>query len=131
MINIENLILKLRTSFADEAVKKSVVDEKWLRKNNESGIDSTGFCFAASEVIYRLCGGKDKWKVMSISSKDWEFGSHYYLQDRNSGEILDITSDQYTEKGLTIPYQLGKGKSFRAVSRKAKNLAKAIGADLP
>jgi hypothetical protein len=131
IVNLETLISSLRYAFAKEEVKNAVVDAYWLAINRESGIDSTGFCLPASEVIYRLCGGKDKWQGMSISRKDWKHGGHVYLQDRTTGEILDITADQYTGKGLAIPYHLGKDRSFQDISSdQAKKLAKAIGIDL-
>jgi hypothetical protein len=128
MKNLDEIIAKLKIAFTKDDVKKAVIKPEWYPDNIKYGIDSLGFCYAATEVIYRLCGGKEKWKVMSISSKDWADGSHYYLQDKNTNEILDITADQYTARGISIPYALGNGKGYRfGVSNQARKLAEAIG----
>lgn len=60
-MKLEEIIGKLKAAFQNDEVKAAVLDKEWLIKNNDTGIDSTGFCYAACEVIYRLDGGKDKW----------------------------------------------------------------------
>ena len=40
-------------------------------------------------------------------------GTHYFLVNKHSQEILDVTSEQYTLRGIEIPYHLGKGKGLR------------------
>jgi hypothetical protein len=95
--------------------------------NIESGIHTTGFCFAASEVIYRL-NGKENWKVVSLKDPDhWNNGTPYFLKNRNSDEILDVTRNQYEERGIEIPYDLGKGRGLRNISNKAKTLSQMAG----
>jgi hypothetical protein len=100
-----------------------------LAINKETGINSTGFCFAASEVIYRLTGGSNTWTVKRLTNIDnlWNGGTHYFLERKSNKEILDITSDQYTKQGTTIPYELSKGTGLRSVSKKARLLAKLSG----
>ncbi len=125
-MQLEDLIKAIRHSFTIPQVKKAVLDAEWFEKNNNSGVDSTGFCFAACQVIYKCSGQKEKWTIKIISRTLWEYGSHYYLQDKITGEILDITSDQYSEKGISIPYTLGKGTGIRGYS-KGKILAGFLG----
>ena len=43
--------------------------------------------------------------------------------NKHSHEILDVTSEQYTLRGIEIPYHLGEGKGLRNVSKKARLLA--------
>lgn len=128
-IILNEIIQRLKQAFEEDNVKRVVLQPEWYRKNVESGIHSTGFCYAASEVIYRLDGGKDKWKKMAISKSNWEFGGHCYLENKETGERLDITDDQYTSKNIDIPYYKGKSGGFRTndFGIKAKQLAEMAG----
>jgi hypothetical protein len=67
-------------------------------------------------VIYRLTGGKDKWKKMAISEKKWEHGGHCYLINKETNEILDVTEDQNRLNGIEIPYEKGVAGGFRTKS---------------
>ena len=127
-MELEYIIQSLQKAFEDENVKKAVLDDNWYQLNKKSGIHSTGFCFASAEVIFRLAGGRKTWMVKRIlDPKDWNYGSHYYIQHKESGDILDITSNQYEEREIEIPYHLGKGTGLRNISNKAKILAKMAG----
>ena len=129
MKDIEEIIDKLKIAFSKDEVKKAILENEWLLKNRESGIDSTGFCYSASEVIYRLTGGKDIWKKVSISKNKWEHGGHCYLINKAKNVILDITRDQYELLNISIPYELGKAGGFRQVSEKANRLSMLAGLD--
>lgn len=128
-MELEYIIEQLQKAFETESIKEVVVDSNWLAINKETGINSTGFCFAASEVIYRLTGGSDIWTVKRLSNIDnlWDGGTHYFLEKKSNKEILDITSDQYTKRGITVPYELAKGTGLRNVSKKARLLAELSG----
>jgi hypothetical protein len=124
-MELMEIVEKLKNSFRDKNIKKEVLDYNYYKDNLETGIDSFGFCYYACEVIYKLTGGKEKWKLICIRKSDWkEGGPHIFLKDRKTGEILDITSEQYTLRKIEIPYDLGKGFGLRNVSKKAKKLAK-------
>lgn len=128
-MDLDYIIHSLRTSFSDDSVKRAVLSEEWYAKNIESGIDSTGFCYAASEVICRLNGGKEKWKKMTISKAVWPHGGHCYLIDKQTNEIIDITSDQYQLKNISIPLNLARGGGFRTkeIGKAARILAEMSG----
>ena len=127
MNDLDELIAHLRQAFSSDEIKRMVLDQEWLQRNYDSGIDSTGFCRIACEVIYKLTGGTQKWILKIISRRSWEYGSHYFLEEKGTGNIVDITSDQYTELGITIPYNLGRGTGLRTnsdhLTRKAQILA--------
>ncbi len=103
-MELNEIILKLEEAFKRDDVKKAVLAPKWYERNIDNKIDSMGFCYAASEVIFRLNGGKETWKKVSISEKKWDLGGHCYLENIETGEILDITNQQYTSKDIEIPY---------------------------
>ncbi|MTI19785.1 hypothetical protein E1176_02000 [Fulvivirga sp. RKSG066] len=126
-MELTTIISALHNAFERNEIKEAVLDDYWYKLNIKTGIHSTGFCFAASEVIYRL-NGKDNWKVLSLKDPDhWNNGTHYFLENRHSKEILDITRNQYEERRIEIPYDLGKGRGLRNVSNKAKTLAQMAG----
>ena len=129
-MDLQTIIENLRSSFQSIETKKKVVSTDWFEKNIDSNIDSTGFCFAASEVIYRLTGGKKVWFIKCINKKDWEYGPHYFLEKKENNQLLDITANQYLEKGISIPYELGKAKGLRCISKKAQILASSCGLKL-
>jgi len=126
---LDEIILRLKEAFEKDDVKKAVLKPEWYERNIESGIHSTGFCYAASEVIYRLTGGKEKWKKVAISENKWEFGGHCYLENKETGERLDITDEQYVSANIDIPYDKGIGGGFRTkdFGKKAKILAEMAG----
>ena len=127
-MNETDIINILRNSFSSDLIKRKVLDENWYQENIDSGVDSTGFCFAASEVLYRLTGGTNIWQVVSINDpRDWYNGTHYFLKRRQNSEIVDITADQYTSRGIIIPYDVGRGRGLRFVSNKARLLARLSG----
>lgn len=81
-----------------------------------------GNCYAASEALYHLLGGKKSgYKAMYLYH---EGDTHWYLM-HSSGLIIDPTVSQFK----TIPnYALGKGIGFltKKPSKKAKLLMKNI-----
>ncbi len=128
-MDLDEIILKLKKAFERDDVKRAILKPEWYKKNIESGVDSTGFCYAASEVIYRLTGGKEKWKKVAIPEKEWEYGGHCYLINKETNEILDITADQNTSLGIEIPYDKGIAGGFRTKNygNGAKLLVKMAG----
>ena len=127
MNNLDQIIKQLKVAFIKEDVKKAILKPEWFEKNINSQVHSTGFCYAASEVIYRLSGGEKNWKKVSIAESEWDHGGHFYLINKKTNEILDISSDQYTEHNIYIPYELGKVGGFRALTNSAKKLSELAG----
>lgn len=80
-----------------------------------------GHCYVATETLYYFIPNKQDYKIMCAPCPG---GSHWYLQDRKSGEILDCTKEQFENP----PYELGKGKGFltKEPSKRAKILIKRI-----
>ena len=124
----EEIIKRLKAVFGRDEVKKEVLDEYWYNLNIEFGIDETGYCYAASEVLYRLTGGNEKWQIKFLKDPDyWSNGTHYFLKRRSNGDFVDITSEQYTERGISVPYFHGKGRGLQNISNKARALARYAG----
>ena len=124
-MELKEIVDTLKEAFKRADVKREVLDPEWYEKNINSGIDSTGFCYSACEVIYQLTGGKEKWKKVAISKDKWEHGGHCFLVNKKTGDRLDITDDQYKSQNIHIPYDKGKAGGFRTkdFGNKARILA--------
>lgn len=113
--NEEMLIHAIR-----ERLTRDMLDEKFLGRPESPFF---GHCFHASVALYRLLGGKEAgysvWKAMDCTDT-----THYWVTSP-SGEILDPTVEQYTDFGLTPPYDSGRRTGFR-VPNAAKDLQQAI-----
>jgi hypothetical protein len=127
MHNVNSIIIELKEAFKNHEIKLNVLDKEWYDLNIKTGINSTGFCFYASEVIYKLCGGKKYWILKRIPKEVFPEGPHYFLFNKITKEILDVTEDQYTKRDIKIPYDKGIGRGIQNTSKKAKKLAEYIG----
>lgn len=87
---------------------------------------TTGHCYAASEALFHLFGGKDVWSA--YCGRDHTGGTHWWLKNKLTGIILDPTSEQYTHFGNTPPYANGKPCAFltRQPSKRAKEILKRL-----
>lgn len=94
-----------------------------------------GNCYAATEALYNILGGKDSgWKVMRIADKDLgqlkdvQHSSHWYLQHKDTEIILDVTVKQFN--GKKPDYSLGVHASFyptkAGMSKRASTLVDVI-----
>ena len=104
----KNLALYFRDSFKLPNVKH---DTFWVDLGKEMEkltYDSDGFCRASSVNFALMMGGEPEWKLMYIDKFRWDFGPHHYLLHTPSKTVLDLTYDQYTNTGISVPYSLGK-----------------------
>ncbi|MBS3908071.1 MAG: hypothetical protein KGZ93_00330 [Actinobacteria bacterium] len=69
-----------------------------------------GHCYAATEALYYLLGGKESgWQP--CRGKDAEGVTHWWLRNAD-GQILDPTVEQYTTVGKKPPYASGRNGPF-------------------
>ena len=82
-----------------------------------------GNCYATSEALYHLLGGKAAgWTPMTMKMNG---GSHWFLRHA-SGIILDATAAQF--RGQHVPYETARGKGFltKNPSRRARLLMRDL-----
>lgn len=103
---------------------KDCLAKEWQEINKKSGINTTGHCYAASEAIYHLFGGKDVF--IPQQAKDENGFSHWFLKIKETGEIVDPTASQYTKVGLVPPYDKAKGRGFQQQSDRSKTIIKRL-----
>lgn len=130
----EELKNKIIESFSKEEVKKLLIYkdikgniiDKFYFDNKNSDIESTGFCYLVSLLIYHMDGKSKKWTFKTITDELFikENGTHYFLLNKESNKILDLTTDQF--KGIEIPYEKSKGIGIRFVNKNVKKYASIL-----
>lgn len=97
-----------------------------LKKQYQADYDNlhftTGHCYIASEAIYHAFGGKEKWSA--YAGRDHNNGTHWWLKNKDTGEIVDPTKEQYTSLGIEPPYDKSRPCAFltREPSQRAQKL---------
>lgn len=130
----EELKNKITESFSKEEVKKLLIYkdnkgniiDKFYNDNKNSDVESTGFCYLVSLLIYHIDGKSKKWMFKTITDELFlkENGTHYFLLNKENNEILDLTTNQF--KGIEIPYEKSKGIGIRCVNKNVKRYASIL-----
>lgn len=102
----KNFILLFRDSFKLDSVKSATFMPTIGDMYKLFRYDSDGFCRASSAAFVALMNSPE-WQLMYID-EIWTFGPHFYVMHMPSKSVLDLTYDQYTVTGLSIPYELGR-----------------------
>lgn len=111
---IKRVVAAVRSTFAELRHDKNVLPPRWRRENLESDVLSVGFCFAATNAVYFMLGGKKAGLTPMVASYTDDSGqrsTHWWLRT-SSGDFIDPTADQYTAFGEKPPYEMGKGCGF-------------------
>lgn len=113
-----HLIGKIKDALSPDLLKKQ------YRQQN-IGNPMFGHCYVATEALFHIL--KDA-RYVPMRGRDDAGIVHWWLTDKTTGEILDPTSEQYTSKGLTPPYDKGKGGGFltREPSRRCLTLMQKL-----
>ena len=113
----QQLIDAIQAVLSPDLLKK-----EYREKNRDNPL--YGHCYAASEALYHLLGGKNSgWKPHC--GRDEQNVTHWWLANA-AGERLDPTAGQYTSVGLTPPYEAGRGNGF-LTSKPSKRAQVIIG----
>lgn len=95
-----------------------LLNKEWLKKQTHP---LSGHCYVASEALWYLLEDNSEWKPMMASCYDeGEKITHWWLENKITGEILDPTKEQYENE--SPPYLVGKGCGFltKTPSKRAK-----------
>lgn len=72
-----------------------------------------GHCYVASEVLFHLTDGYEQWYVERTKVRvEGDWFTHWYLRERETGQVVDLTAAQFTDFGITIPYGKGTRTGF-------------------
>lgn len=111
------LCLKIANVLSPDLLKKKYV---CINKTNFMH----GHCYAATEALYYLIG-RDESGFAPIRGKDPDGITHWWLQNKKTGEILDPTHEQYTSIGKSPPYESGRYGGF-LTNKPSKRAAEII-----
>lgn len=110
-------------SYAEQAVYDAIVAHSDLRKpeyrTNSNPV--AGMCYVASEALFHLM--PNRYKPMHVNVNGV---SHWYLIEKNSGAVVDLTYSQFD----AVPYEQGRGRGFmtRKPSKRAQVIIDAVNA---
>ena len=93
---------------------------KWKGRVNE--IHTTGHCYAASEALYYLCGHSNVYNPRVCKENNGD--THWFIENKHTGERLDPTSSQFTDLGKEPPYDLARGSGFMQQSARCVKIMK-------
>jgi len=107
-----------KTSIYNDLVKKihlvlsdDLLTPKWKKIiSKEDNHPTAGHCYASSEALYHLLGGK-KEGFKPILGKTEDGLTHWWILDNND-KIIDPTAEQFFYKQQIPPYNNGKGNGF-------------------
>lgn len=119
-MNIDDYIEALHSCLTKDLLKKQ------YQSDYEKNHFTTGHCYIASEAVFHTFGGKDEWSA--YSGRDHNNGTHWWLKNKLTKEIVDPTKEQYTSIGIEPPYDKGRPCAFltREPSARARDLMTRI-----
>lgn len=84
---------------------------------------TAGLCSVASEAAWFILGGlNSSWTPMVV--RDGDAGTHWWLENRQTGERFDPTEEQYRSQDRLPPYDRGlpgQGAGFMGIRRDEEN----------
>ncbi len=102
-LSVRRLIKRIQNCLTQDLLKK-----EYREQNTHNPM--FGHCYVATEVLYHLMQTKEK--VKPCCAKDENNITHWWLQYKESGKIIDVTADQYLCEGKYPPYPNGRGTGF-------------------
>jgi len=92
-----------------KSLSKDLLKKEYRELNDSNPF--FGHCYVATEALYHLLDTeKDEFKP--CCGRDDNDIVHWWLQNKTTDEILDVTSEQYHLVGKFPPYEKGKGTGF-------------------
>jgi hypothetical protein len=98
--NEENL--KKVSKLIKDNLTPDLLPKKWVGRNSTN--PTFGHCHNAAGCLYKIFGVKN---LKMYRGLDDEGIYHWWAQDKE-GNIIDLTSEQYTTTGRTPPYDKGE-----------------------
>jgi hypothetical protein len=89
------------TTIIKENLTPDLLPKKWIERNKSN--PTFGHCHTVSGVLYKIFGSKELKLHRGFDGEIY----HWWVQDKE-GNIIDLTSEQYTSLGKTPPYDKGE-----------------------
>lgn len=105
----------------------------WRKIAAETGNPLAGHCYAASEALYHLLGGRESgWTPCVLSHRTWPEGldpgqTHWFIRHKATGEVLDPTAGQFP---ADVDYARAVGSGFltKDPSKRARAIIERLAA---
>ena len=97
--NDENL--KVVSELIRKNLTSDLIAKKWRERNSSN--PTFGHCHTAAGCLYKLFGPKAMHMHRGFDGEIY----HWWVVDKN-GNIIDLTSEQYTSIGKVPPYEHGE-----------------------
>lgn len=118
-------------SIAVDSLTDDLLSPAWKTESGSEHHPTYGHCYATSEALYHLLGGKNEgWVPMVLNHTRWPEGlapgrTHWFLKNKDTGEIVDATEDQFN---IPVDHWKGIGSGFLTAhpSRRAATLIERI-----
>ena len=100
---MEELIARIQVVLTPELLKP-----RYRAENAENPM--FGHCYVATEALFYLL--EDRENYCACRGRDDRGIVHWWLVNKATNEIHDVTADQYLSQGLVPPYDRGKRGGF-------------------
>lgn len=111
--DLEKLRARLHQGLGPDLLS-SAYRHTWSESNPTAGL-----CSVASEAAWFILGGLNSpWTPMVV--RDGDAGTHWWLENRHTGQRFDPTEEQYRSQGRLPPYERGlpgQGGGFMGIRR--------------
>lgn len=128
---------KIRAAFCNPKVRRGAVLQKYEQARVAQKRYSAGFCGIASYMwnqMFRMPDGAEIWRLKMIQRGEYNIGDHVWLENRFTGDALDLTFDQFIASCgdyVEIPYnEIGHYVSSDFEFERAYRFARHLGIDL-
>jgi hypothetical protein len=115
-----SLMKRIQSALSPDLLKKQYVEANKCNPMH-------GHCYVASEALYHGLGD-ERAGYVPVRGRDDAGIVHWWLKNRETGEILDPTAMQYTSLGMEPPYSRGTPAGFltRDPSQRARTILERI-----
>lgn len=115
----EDLIAKIQIALTPDLLKKPYRDENATNP-------MFGHCYVATEALFYLLDERKDY--CACRGRDDRGIVHWWLVNKVTNQIFDVTADQYWSQGLVPPYSRGKRSGFltKDPSKRCRSLQERI-----
>ena len=133
--NLKLVIKKITHLITSTGLRQDLLPKKYLSMNDRNAY--FGHCHNTSACLYRIFSAHHLKLMRAYDSKySNRFGEdfwHWWCEDKQTGEVIDITADQYPVYHRRKLYKLGEKSSMLGFNYKQRvfRLLNAVMKDVP
>lgn len=132
--DMSEMIYRFREAFKNPEIRNAVLNQVYEQDRLDGGRFSAGFCGIASYTwnqLFRMPDKTELWRLKMVSKETHNLANHVWLENAFTGEMLDLTFDQFVDKNgcyTVYPYyRFGNFANSDFIFKRAIDFAKGIG----